>query len=350
MSLLLEISKQVFPRTSDNQKITNINSGSGGITANGNLISGNIVSGFSASAVQDSGVSVNNVPNQAVSTTSSPTFANVSFGDNTSLTGSSSITLNSYGLLNFNVITGTNFNTPYLGINSDFYFNKTAQSNIYTSSKAYPINFYVSDLRIGNIKFIDNTGYITNTNIVDSTNTVRATQLGTTTADVSTKLAAAPSAGQVLTATSALTANWQTPAVTSTTYYGAAFGYTTFFTTAAITTVTYDNSVVTNMTYSANAFTIGSTGNYKISVAMFNLSGIMAGFGLQLSINNSFSVPQAASAFITNTSSTIIFESIVALNINDIVSIKALNSSAPAGISSNAQANYTTRYFILTKI
>jgi hypothetical protein len=51
---------------------------------------------------------------------------------------------------------------------------------------------------------------LTNKTLVGTTNTIRATQLATTGADVVTTAAAPPITGQVLTASSATTANWQT--------------------------------------------------------------------------------------------------------------------------------------------
>ena len=54
---------------------------------------------------------------------------------------------------------------------------------------------------------------LTNKTITSSTNTVRATQLGTTGSDVVISGSSAPSSGQILKATSATTASWQTPFV-----------------------------------------------------------------------------------------------------------------------------------------
>ncbi len=63
----------------------------------------------------------------------------------------------------------------------------------------------------------------TNKTITDVSNTVTANSLRTATAAVSVGSAAAPSAGQVLTATNATTATWQTPVAAPTTFSDATF-------------------------------------------------------------------------------------------------------------------------------
>lgn len=70
---------------------------------------------------------------------------------------------------------------------------------------------------------IDMTQALTNKTITDANNTVAAKQLHTTTGVVDVSASAAPVAGYVLTATSATTATWQTPASAPTTFSDATF-------------------------------------------------------------------------------------------------------------------------------
>lgn len=58
---------------------------------------------------------------------------------------------------------------------------------------------------------LDATQVLTNKTLTSNTNTIRATQLATTAGDIVTTAASPPLAGQVFTALSATTANWQTP-------------------------------------------------------------------------------------------------------------------------------------------
>jgi len=72
-------------------------------------------------------------------------------------------------------------------------------------------NFRTGKIYVGGTQLIDNSRVFTNATITDTTNSVRATLLGTTGGNVTISTAGPPITGQVLTATSATGANWQTP-------------------------------------------------------------------------------------------------------------------------------------------
>lgn len=133
------------------------------------------------------------------------------------------------------------------------------------------------------------TDTFTNKTITDPTNTVRATRLGTTGADVVISGAAAPTAGQVLTALTPTTANWQTPASVSSAMdaviisevqlsgtggnAGAAFtngAYRTRVLNTASTSPTFSSFA----TLAANQITIVTAGTYyfDISAPAFNVN------------------------------------------------------------------------------
>ncbi len=83
----------------------------------------------------------------------------------------------------------------------------------------------VADARLSsNVVLKDATQTLTNKTIDSTTNTVTADKLRTATTVVNVNSSAAPTAGQVLTATNSTTANWQTPTGPTVHFIGESYG------------------------------------------------------------------------------------------------------------------------------
>lgn len=203
------------------------------------------------------------------------------------------------------------------------------------------------------------TATLTNKTLDSSTNTIRATSLATTTSPVVVNGATAPSIGQVLTATSSTTADWQTPTSTGvTTFSAGTTGFTPSSATAGaitlagtlsmanggtnVTSLTANGIITSNGTsLVSNVLTngqllIGNTGNSPTAATLTgttNQINVSIGAGsITLSTPQDIgtsSSPTFASETLTNTTNQLVLGTTNTTTINSVAPIASRTYTIP---------------------
>jgi len=134
------------------------------------------------------------------------------------------------------------------------------------------------------------TDTLTNKTLTSTTNNVAANSLNTTTTAVNVSSAVAPTTGQMLLATSATTATWQTSLYTSnviysntaTTKFLISRAYFTVSGTGPTVTFSFSDNLNTTTTISTNSMTIAFLTNYTTKVLAFATAGTTTGTNYQI--------------------------------------------------------------------